>query len=604
MASVGYTVFGRPVQHEYLSNGLFNEYNLNRESYLSDQIELKKGENLVILKRHKDNNGVEITYALLNTYAVSYNNRAGGFVGAGIAFTGLPSAKLIFHNLKYLHQQALNLLEKDSFKFKAPKIEDSSVILPDLSEDGLFLSRKPKKYIAKDGLIGVILSGNFYENLMSAIQGFCLNDSYSSIKTAFVTNNNELLKKIVGSKSIYQIHNLLDFSHVFNQHIRRLNEKEKKLKEDIRVNTNKLNDWKKSYEAKLERKKEDLKNFESQLNHRDRIISDREGVRKIIEDDIKAYDSHLRRLKFDERELENKRNDLRQEIIQAENKFQSIKHKNWQIIESSHEFQNFKNKYEQTINQSKQVSKARIQKLKKHKLLLILSNVILVFTAIFLTIILFKSLTEQKSLNDKIYSFQSNLKESSRILDQIPKEISSNEFLALDKSDKNLHKQRIKKAFNYIQNEKNDDIKIVFKELEKRTWNFREILGENDPKIDEGLKDLAFLKNMISKKQNELLYPPLFLIPDLKGKVLIQEEIDYKDDVSLEYYLKEYLKIGNNLYHKLGVHYEKPQKDDTYQNSDPTFLMHFRWMIYNFKDQKKDITNLKKGDNFLVPVLK
>jgi hypothetical protein len=415
MSSLGYTIFGRPVQHEYVSNGLFNELNLNSETYLSDRIELKKGQSLAILKRQKDQNGIESIFVLLYTYAISYNGRGGGFVGAGIAFNGQPSTKLIYHQLKQLHQQSLSLLESTNFKFKSPKINIDQIKLPDLSEDGLFVNRTSKKYVARDMAIGVKIAGNFYENLMGAIQGFCFNENYFAVKTAYVTNSADLLRNLVPSKSIYQLHNLLDFQNVYIKYNKHLNETKKKVDEDI---NKKRQDFIKD--------KEDLEN---QI--------------KSYQNDIFELKKEVTKLRADKRELYSQKVDLSSDIIK-------VKQKNFK--QALNKYPEEREAYEKEIvsDYKKELSK----KIDWIKVIFAISTVVFIITSIVLSYYLYKNNNKLKTIINELEenkTEKTSLEEQSELKD-IPKKLTVNEFFKLDDKEKEEHKSKIKDAINLISN--------------------------------------------------------------------------------------------------------------------------------------------------------
>lgn len=609
MSLVGYTIFGRPVQHDYVSNGLFSELGLNNESYLSDHINLKKGQSLAILKRYKDQNGVEVTIVFLNTYAESYNERPGGFVGAGIAFIGKPSTKLIYHRLKNLHQQSLKLVDSKNFKFQVSKFDPDQTKLPDLSEDGLFISRTPKKYTAKDSTIAVSFSGSFYENLMSAIQGFCLNESYFSVKTAFVTNSENLLKSIVSDKSIYQIHNLLDYNYVFKKYSKLLADRKKKVEEDIKSTKLKYNQQKAKDERLLNERDKELINKEQSLNKREKTIKDREDYKKNLENKILSKSNDIGNLKDNIKKLEIKEKNLKAQNTKIQNSINYSKKNTFHESLNNPNFRDERKAFEENIKRGYKEELEGNRKTDWLKVLFALMSLGFLILSIILSYLWYKNNIDLKKINYKLSQKTNiiNRLESEKKLNKLPIELSANDFFNLDNQLKADNKLSLKESIDFITNQNNDKNarESITNELLKRKWNFREILYDNVPdSIMGGLKVLDKLKNKSNARDNDLLDSPLFLIKQLRNTELKEEKIELKEDMIDADFLNEYLKRKDNIYDKLGIKYNKPEEGQTFQDSDPVLLMHFRWMIYNYKDKKKDIKEYKKGDDIKVPILK
>ncbi|RYH72172.1 hypothetical protein EVU94_13985 [Flavobacteriaceae bacterium 144Ye] len=612
MSVVGYTIFGRPVQHEYVSNGLFNELNLNSESYLSDRIALQKGQNLIILKRYKDKNGFEVTTVFVNTYAVSYNDRAGGFVGAGIAFIGQPSVKLIYNRLKQLHQQSLSLIDSETFKFKATKIDASELSLPSLSEEGLFINRTPRKQRAKDNnTIGVKIIGNFYESLMGTIQGFVFNDSYYGVKTAYVSNQDDLLLSLVPQNSINHLHNLLDYSNALKKYKAFIANERKKLKEESDKVKKQIEDSKQRNLNELNKERHTIQEIKNRLDVRERSVRELERNKERLEIKIKDYE-------FTEERLISKVNKLNSTKKKAEdeiNEIKAIKQNSFNHFIQKPVFREDVDIFKDQIIQEYELENKKSRK-DWFKVILLFSTLLFFISTAYLGYLLYdknnnliESENEKSALETNLKNTESEvvLLESNEYLSHLPEETSVNSFFKFETEEKKSRKEKLKEAINIAAgNKMASDVlrEKILEKLEARTWNFREILYENDPnKIMGGLSVLDTLKNHCFKNKIDLFSSPLFLINDLEGKELIKKEMTVTSESGDEELLKQYLKIKNNVYKKLKIDYNEPKKGETFQDSDPILLMHFRWMVFNYKDQK-DFYKKKKGEKVLVPVLK
>lgn len=617
MSVVGYTIYGRPVQHEYVSNGLFNELNLNSESYLSNRIALQKGHNLIILKRYKDRNGFEVITVFLNTYAVSYNDRAGGFVGAGIAFIGEPSVKLIYNRLKQLHQQSLSLIDRETFKFKDAKIEASELSLPSLSEDGLFINRTPRKYRAIDNTtIGVKIIDNFYESLMGAIQGFVFNASYYAVKTAYVSNQDDLLLSLVPQNSISHLHNLLDYTNALKKFKAYIVNERKKLKEESDKVKKQIEDSKQKDLNELNKERYKTQETKNRLDERERSVQALEHNKESLERNIKQYAIEEQRLSDRIAKLKDEKKVVEIDKSKIEFELRTIKQKSFNSIIHKPEFQENLDLLKGEVILKHEAENEK-NGLDWFKVILLFTTLLFFISTACLGYLLYNMNGALVRIENEKYTLETNLKktenevvslESKEYLSQIPEEISANDFFKLQTDEKKSHKEKLKEAINIIGGNKSaSDVlrKTLLEKLAVRTWNFREILYENDPnKIMGGLNVLDTLKNHSNASKMDLLYSPLFLINDLKDKELTHKEMTITSKSGDEELLKQYLNMKNNIYKKLDIKYNEPYKKETFQSSDPILLMHFRWMVHNYKDQKKDIYTLNKGEKVLVPILK
>src|SRR5690554_347691 len=121
MERVGFGIFGRPVKHEYVSNGLFRSLQLESETYLNLPNSAKLGKNDRIIKVSRQiikPDNIEIIKIYIFDYAESIKERKGGFVGSAYVFTGLPTKDLLYNTVKEIHSKALSLLDENR-KFKS-----------------------------------------------------------------------------------------------------------------------------------------------------------------------------------------------------------------------------------------------------------------------------------------------------------------------------------------------------------------------------------------------------------------------------------------------------------------------------------------------------
>jgi hypothetical protein len=606
MSTVGYTIFGRPVQHEYVSNGLFNEIGLNSETYLSDHIELKKGQTLAILKRYKDNNGIEITTIFLNTFAESFNERPGGFVGAGLAFIGKPSTKLIYNRLKQLHQQCLMLVDSNNYKFKISKLNSDQIKLPDLSEEGLFVSKIPKNYTAKESIIGISFSGSFYENLMSAIQGFCFNESYFGVKTAYVTNSEDLLKSIKPIKSTYQIHNLLDYSYVFKKYSKLIADRKKKVEEEIKVDKQKFNEQKVGKENKLKEREQKIEDYEEKLNDREQSIRKLEVNKKNLENEAISLSNKVNDLEKEINNLNKSIYSLKAKKTSLEKTINDYKKKTFHEALNYEAFKNEKMAYEENIKWKYKEEQERNRKTDWYKVLFALLSVLFLISTIVLSYYRFIERPEKTNTATENPDNIESENTPTNLIISFPSALKANEFLDKDNEEREEHIKEIDAAITLL----NDDTYKAFVSnsdvLSNRAWNFREVLKENvaddrNKGLDrlEKIMSLPFIKNTTLFKEPRFLFSQIDTNDNRLSELEIVVNADNKKDI-----LKYYTEINNNIYNSLGIKYNAPEDNQTFQDTDPVLLMHFRWMIYNFNDSKKDINDLKIGDNVKVPVIK
>src|SRR5690554_255126 len=138
MERVGFGIFGRPVKHEYVSNGLFRSLQLESETYLNLPNSAKLGKNDRIIKVSRQiikPDNIEIIKIYIFDYAVSFQERMGGYVGSAHVFTGRPTKYLLYNAIKETHLKAINLLDENrNFQSLKIEIDINQLISPNSSE--------------------------------------------------------------------------------------------------------------------------------------------------------------------------------------------------------------------------------------------------------------------------------------------------------------------------------------------------------------------------------------------------------------------------------------------------------------------------------------
>ncbi|MGO2358200.1 MAG: hypothetical protein ACTH6S_11705 [Mesonia sp.] len=602
MTRVGFSVYGRPVIHEYCSNGIFNDVNLNSESYLElpNGVFLGEGQRIAILKRYRDANGVEVLSVFVNDYAISTNNRLGAFVGSGVAFVGRPTAKLIITTLRELHHQAYSLIDPKTKKFKESKIDCTRLRLPDPNATGYFYESYPKKYQKKAELnIGVCIAGNFFGNLMTAVQGFMYNTSYHGATTAYICEDQSLLQQIVPKKYIYKTYHLLDFSHYF------------KLKEDKTRSLDRDFSKKKGSLDEVERS---IKDKKGQIDEQNRKLKEIDGKIQLEGKKLKNEEERIANLQQKLLNLKEEQNQLEQaKTTNFENAlettgFKSEKEKYEREIESAKNLQYEKENLEQTKENKKNKEKLESLKRKLFRRTIALLLMIIIFLIVSGALVyikrdIFNGTTSTTSTETKNSQSAELVKETVDI--DLPKEYTANEFLALDSIEKEEQKEKLDIVIEKLEKlEKvGESENNTAQSFLKRNWNFREVLDAGDENnIDIGLERVVRIKKIYKKFGEEHeLFSSKYLIKDLK---YITKEITFKSN-NANAILIEYLLLNNNIYKENDIKEDNKKGNNNISEVDPILFMHFRWILFHLtaeKEKEKDLlkTNKKKH---IIPIV-
>lgn len=589
MNNLGFCVFGRPTQHEFISNGLFQELRLGEKTYLSlpGNANFQKGSKIATVSRDVFNE-TEIIRVLVFEYAESINARSGGFVGSGIAFSGIPTKKLILAGLRGIHSQALSLLDSQQ-KFKQVTLDTNSIKLINPNTEGLITGNiiKGKLQINTDLYYGLKLEGPLFYYLFSAIQGFMMNPTFRNIDTLYVSEDESLLRSFINEKRLINLSHILDFSTLFKKSNELLNEKKIELNK-AKNELNNIEEDKKRviYDiGQLKKTTESIKNEISELT----IIKEKKSEEiKATEQSIFAKQNELKK---QQNSIDEKANEL--------NKIKNIKFNLFRELINSGHFREEKNKYENEFEIKLEIKETKIKNLKeelnriknrpmlnRRKIILLSVMFLMMFSSGFFTHYKFFNKSRK---NHEIVTASSvqNPIETEKIKFDAPEEYSISKFLNLNHDDIEKHKSELDVFIGNIKDVKSEDFNNYdFSNFFERKWNFAEIIDYN-VEIEKGLARLERIKGIYEANSKPLNSLANFIIP---FETTTEKKI-YSSDRRNEI-IKEYLNDPKNIYTKMGI--ENLDKIRDFEKEKPLLFMHFRWVIKEKSEYEGDNSDIKK----------
>jgi hypothetical protein len=595
MGKVGFSIFGRPVKHEFKSNGLFTDLNIDEQTYLSlpGRGELKQGDNLTLVFRENIGNN-EVIKIFSYDYAVSFNNRSGGFVGSGIVFNGIPTPKLLFSAYKAIHQEALKLLNAEK-KFKEERPSFNAIDLINPATEGLVGNSINSKNInLKVGSsLGVRIDGPVQNHLMSVVQGFMFNPNFRTIEKLYVSSNQQLLVDCIGNDKIYGIQQLLDFSDHFKSQYESIG-KLKKERED-------LEDQIKSLQNDTNKINSTIRGLESQ-------ISEQQKKKNELDESSELIIEELEKGKREKEKLRKVLDDLKREKTNSFVNLLNSKQFHSDRIK-------YLEKFENSISQLENDNKKLKQQLEDTKERPFLNQKTSVFLGLFSVILLFGSgfigyklkgrriVAEQEITTDGPgLAVNTDNESSSKAFISAPKEYTIKEFLSLSSEEITTHKNILDVFISGV--ESADPNETDLSNFFDRKWNFAEVIDYDPRSIDNGLRRLKRIKDIYSKHGKNIdFFEKHFMVEDFESYDLKPFEFSTSKRQDI---LAKYLNQPNNIYISNGI-------SDVYSNNfeaeQPLLYMHFRWMVYvnseysdvNGKTKEADIVKTSKTKH-IVPL--
>jgi hypothetical protein len=578
MSSIGFAVFGSPVRFECLSNGIIQEMDWDSLFYLSgpcQEILFEEGQTYYLIDQIKDNENSITSWIIIKVeFARSFSeDRAGGFVGAAIAFTGFPNGSNMVIGLNALFNMVLQEIDPVTRKFKSAKKEYWKCKLPNLENAKQLLIESPVIYQQNyhSDLRAVIQLNSFDESLGSLIQNIILNPSLNSYGRILLTTNNFFAKKLTqyGFVQITPID-----AYNYGNLISLVSEQSKLLSEN-----------RKTLEG-LSQQVGDLK------SESDKVFSDLNKLKKEKTD----LESEYKALSEKNSQLGSKHTQLNSEMSQKITKiFQENSDFFGEIIHK---------KTKEIISQKDYIIEdleGRILRLKKR--ISIISLILGVFLFISISVFAWYA----------IYKLQIFKKESQAVpnatIFELPKDAIE------DPLDINMWEQRrglIQVYLAYLDTVNRDSVDLS--PFLSRAWDPREVLIP-DKTIEGSIKNLKNIQNVIRRFEvadswrfsckdycdaefkdpmgkyidpmiNKRLSERYFLLDNLDRKQIVYEEFNFPRNQP-DSLLKTYLQNDRNVYSKAAYPFSINQPDTL-------LITHFRWMVNQTAGQDILHSDIKK----------
>lgn len=569
MAQTGFIVFGRPVTHKFVSNGLFKELNLESETYLEFPNEFGLNKSIASITRQPLNDGTQVIKVHLFEHAISFDNRAGGFVGSGIAFIGIPTQKLLYSELKKLHSQSRTLVDENR-QFKKAGFDKNDIELNGANTEGLISANYNSKAEISNEKYGLKIDGPILLHIMSAVQGFMFNPNFKKIKTLYVSESKELLQQFVDPRKV------LSFGHLLNYEALHKAQHQKKASLDNELKS--LSEKLKVVKKNIESENNELKKINFQLKQKN--------------EELNSLNERFKRMKhqFDS----NTQNIKNQEKILEEIKNQ--KYRNFQSLLNDNRYQQERDKYEKKYleenNKLEKVIHSKNEEIentksKSAKRLLITGLVsILLFVAFFFIGSFYGAKQVQPAIVEKI---ESKPVEKLKVIDP-PETIGLSQFLTLDTLKQKEHKKELDL---FIEKVENADVGYDLSNFYERDWHFAEIIDYNEDSIDIAMERFVKIRNFLKKRNKTIpVFEMQFLLPTVSEEGFTQKEIDFKTDKRNDI-LKQYLKENGNVYDSIGLNIGDISN---FEEDMPLLYMHFRWMVYKLSSYENDEGKTAQAD--------
>jgi hypothetical protein len=572
MAETGFIVFGRPVTHDYVSNGLFKELNIESETYLEFPNEFGLNKSIASITRQQLNDGTQVIKVYLFEYAESLNNRLGGFLGSGIAFRGIPSQKLLYTAFKNIHAQTRTLIDENR-KFKKSTIDDNDIKLIDPNTEGLLISSYNSKAEISNEKYGLKIDGPILLHIMSAVQGFMFNPSFKKIKTLYVSESKELLQQYVEPKKI------LSFGHLLNYESLHKTQHQKKASLDKELKT--LSEELKVVKENIESENNELKKISFQLKQKNEEMNKMNESFKRMKH---QFDSNTQTIKNQEKILEEIKNQ---------------KYRNFHSLLNDNRYQQERDKYEKKyLEENNKLEKVihnkneeiENTKSKSAKRLLITGMVsVLLFVALFFIGSFYGAKQAQPVIVEKVESKPAKILETI----QAPPTYTPTEFLKFPESKQDEHKKELDVFINKVANVKKGDASYDLSNFQDRKWHFAEIIDYNKESIDQGMERLKRIKAVLDRHDmSSDFFAEEHLLQDFSESKFLPKEIDFKT-IKRNEILKKYLEEDGNAYESLKLNISD---FNDFEIDMPLLYMHFRWMVYNLSSYENDEGKTAQAD--------
>lgn len=614
MMDLGFCVFGRPIAHSFVSNGLATELNIGDETYLDHNfIELQDGERLIKISR-KVEKGNEIIKIYIFDYAISFNDRSGGFIGSACVFACQPTQKLLYSAIRYVHDKTAQLIDENKkFRFKELTSEANEVLY-DPNTDGLIQGspRKLTQQPSNNNLYTVLTDGPVLNHLMSVVQGFMYNPNFSNIESIYVSDNKILLDRITkkNNKKILGIGHLLNFQNYFTKQNEILNESKAELVA-----------LKKEIESKKANKDTEItQHIDEKKRELNIIINEKNSKEKKIEEINKKGEELTRKVLHLKTNFENakqekvKLDSMIKQLVEKKDKLSNESQINFNKIINDDKYQVEKDNlirnsslYKKLLKDKEELEK-ELTKAQKKSVESDKKRLIRIGGAIFIILfagymfgnylpfsnkknIIYVETTENKN-NTETENSSDKIK-----FGELPKEYTTKDYMQLSDSGKYSHSLKLDGFMKKMEDEKPEIEDYDLTSFFDRKWNFAELIDVekfDNNLMDPGLERIVKIKSLYKKYNKPTdVFDDKFALAELDDE-LIPKEIDFGTS-KRNVILNKYFTKSNNIYSKLGLNVSTKDYTD-YEKDHRLIYMHFRWMVYNLSDYTDDSNSVKSGD--------